>query len=88
LQLDVPSDTSFNLANVNQSLGNSVIKTFSSNQLVPHNSPNDINVNIPVFNTVFNSTEQSFTLSTLLQYTSDSYINVTANSYLIATRIA
>jgi len=88
LQLDVPSDTSFNLANVNQSLGSSLIKTFSSSQLVPFDSPNDINVNIPIFNTVFNSTEQNFTLSALLQYVSDSYINVTANSYLIATRIA
>ena len=39
-------------------------------------------------NTIFNSIEQDFTISILAQYTSGSSINVTSNSYLIATRIA
>jgi hypothetical protein len=88
LQLDVPSSTNFNSAVISQTLGETVESTFTSAQLVPNDSPNDINVNIPIMNTIFNSIEQDFTISILAQYTSGSSINVTSNSYLIATRIA
>jgi hypothetical protein len=87
LQLDVPNATNFTSAVVTQSYDSST-DSFTSTQLVPNDSPNDITVNIPIFNTVFNSSDEMFTLSLLAQYTSASYINVTANSYLIATRIA
>jgi hypothetical protein len=73
---------------ISQTLGSTVVSTFTSNQLVPNDSSNDINVNLPIMNTLFNSVEQSFTISALAQYTSSSNINVTSNSYLIATRIA
>jgi hypothetical protein len=88
LQLDVPSSTNFNSAVISQKLGETVESTFTSTKLVPNDSPNDINVNIPIMNTIFNSIEQDFTISILAQYTSGSSINVTSNSYLIATRIA
>jgi len=88
LQLDVPSSTNFNSAVISQTLGETVESTFTSTQLVPNNSPNDINVNIPIMNTIFNSIEQDFTISILAQYTSASSINVTSNSYIICTRIA
>ena len=88
LQLDVQSSTNFNSIVISQTLGETIVSTFTSNQLVPNDSSNDINVNLPIMNTLFNSVEQSFTISALAQYTSSSYINVTSNSYLIATRIA
>ena len=88
LQLDVQSNTNFNSIVISQSLGSTVVSTFTSTQLVPNDSSNDINVNLPIMNTIFNSVEQSFTISALAQFTSSSYINVTSNSYLIATRIA
>jgi hypothetical protein len=87
LQLDVPSSTTFNSAVISQTLGSTVVSSFTSTQLVPNNSPNDINVNIPIMNTIFNSAEQSFTISILAQYTSASYVNVTSNSYLVCTRV-
>jgi len=68
LQLDVQSNTNFNSIVISQSLGSTVVSTFTSTQLVPNDSSNDINVNLPIMNTIFNSVEQSFTISALSQY--------------------
>jgi len=87
-QLDVPASTNLSSLVVNQLLGSDSVSLFTSNQLVPNNSLNDINVNVPIFNTLFNSVEQDFTISLLANYTSAVNINVTSNSYVIATRIA
>jgi hypothetical protein len=88
VQLDVPSSTNFSSLVSSQILGSDSVASFSSNQLVPNNSLNDINVNVPIFNTLFNSVEQDYTISLLANYTSASTISVTTNSYVICTRIA
>ena len=88
LQLDIPSSTNFSSAVISQTLGSDVISSFTSTQLVPTNCPNNMNVNLPIFNTIFNSEEQLFVISVLAQYASASNISVTSNSYIIATRIA
>jgi len=48
LQLDVQSSTNFNSIVISQTLGSTVASTFTSNQLVPNDSSNDINVNLPI----------------------------------------
>ena len=88
IQLEVPSATIFSSCSLTQKLSNTIVKTFNNQQLTSNSNDNDVIVNVPVFNTIFNSVEQNFILSVSTAYTSNDYINITTNSYLILTRVA
>jgi hypothetical protein len=88
IQLEVPSSTIFSSCSLSQKLSNTTVKTFNNQQLTSNSNDNDVIVNVPIFNTIFNSVEQNFILSVSASYTSNDYINITTNSYLILTRVA
>ena len=84
----IPASTIFSSINNNLLLGTTNIQTI--NLTSPTDTPSiDINYSLPIMATTYNSTDNTnFSITTLLNYTSASTINLLPSSYIYLTRIA